>query len=221
MPDRQWVNFWIRMKKNLGLIEVGIFYLLCQLVIWGTLLWRPPILLAAVLIVGICVGSNRYHHDSLEKIGLTAKNFWPALKWGGLAGLPLAFVLLFFAWGKRPQAGWNFWFAVFGYPVWGLAQQYALLGFIANRLEESIPRNAVPWVAAVLFCSVHLPNPLLMGVTFAAGLIFTWIYLSYRNLYAFAVLHAVFGVLLSFATGGVEGWMTVGPGYVERMGRWF
>jgi len=162
-------------KKTLSLIEVVVFYSLVHLLLWGSGWFRPPVLIAAALMIGICVGSNRLHRDTREKIGFSKNTFWPALKFSIPFTLPVLIILLILIPVGGLRGSWSLWFALFGYPVWGLAQDYALLGFVANRLENVLPekKKLIPFINASLFSLAHLPNPILMGVTFYAGFVFT------------------------------------------------
>jgi len=173
----------------------------------------------AVVLVGICVGSNLYHKDSLERVGLANRNFIPNLKRILPIALPLVIILIGPAWGKEFKGGWDVWFVLLGYPFWGFAQEYALLGFVANRLEDGLPNHGkmVPWLNGFLLSLAHAPNPMLMGVTFVSGTLFTHVFFKSRHLVPLAFVHALFGVGLSLAFGHIEGSMSVGPAYLSRM----
>lgn len=217
----------MRGNRWVALIEVAAFYSLALAVIWGGEGRRPTLLVLAALAVALCVFSNRWHKDSAARLGLTANQFFPALKRLAIVAVPLAIPLYAMAAMKGFQGDWNLWFSVLGYPVWGFAQQYVLLAFMANRLEEgfssdgksrNISVRLVPWVNGFLFAAIHYPNPILMTATAIAGVLFTSVFLRHRNLYAPALIHALFGVGLSFAFGDIYGSMTVGPGYFYRVG---
>ncbi len=204
-----------------SIAEVLIFYSLAQILIWGPWKFRPPILLVAFLMVGICIFSNWFHGDTQEKIGLAKENFIPNLKLVAPVTLVCLIPIIIPGWGKKPLEGWDFWFAALGYPIWGFAQEYALLGFVANRLEEGLPSHPrlVPWINGFLFSMTHLPNPLLISLTFILGVLFTHIFFKKRHLIPLALAHALFGVGLSIAFGDIKGIMSVGPGYLLRMGK--
>jgi|ERR1044071_115833 hypothetical protein len=207
------------MRKFVSLVEVTVFYSLVQILIWSSPRWRPPVILIGLIMMGICIGSNRLHKDSLERIGLKGEKLIPSAKlvapW-----LVLLVPLIIAGWGKTPPEGWDFWFAILGYPIWGFAQEYVLLGFVANRLEDALPHHLflVPWINGFLFSMAHLPNPILMGMTMVSGTVFTRIFLRERHLIPPALAHALFGIALSFAFGSLNGAMSVGPGYLSRIG---
>lgn len=207
------------MNRLIPLFEVVIFYALAQSVIWGSGRWRPPVLVVAVVMLLICVGSNYYHKDSMERIGLRSQKFWPNMKlvapW-----LLLLIPFIYLGWGKSSLIGWDAWFAVLGYPFWGFAQEYVLLAFICNRLEDAMPGHLfiIPWVNGFLFSLAHLPNPVLMTITMMSGVVFTRIFLKERHLVPASLAHALFGVALTYAFGSICGIMSVGPAYLSRIG---
>ena len=102
------------------------------------------------------------------------------------------------------------------YCLWGLFQQYILNGFFLNRLREiTAGRHAAPILSAILFSLVHLPNPLLMAITFAGGFAAAEFYVRYRNLLFLGVAHGILGsvVFLTFPDS-VSHHLRVGPGYI-------
>lgn len=208
------------LPRWVSIAEVVGFYGLALAVIWGRGEGkRPTLLVLAALAATLCVVSNRIHGDSLHRIGFTRAEFAPALKKLLLVAVPLALPLYARAFWRGFEGDWNLWFSVLGYPVWGLVQEYVLLGFIANRLEDSgVKRTLVPWINGALFAAIHYPNPVLMLATVIAGVLFTSVYLRHRNLFAPALVHALIGIGLSFAFGDVQGIMSVGPGYTARLG---
>lgn len=177
-------------------------------------------LVIIVLLVGLCVFSNRRHRDSKERIGLRGAHFFPAFGLALIVTLPLMVPLFIVGLHKRLYWPWDLAWAMAGYPVWGFAQEYALLGFVNNRLEDALPGHPalVPWLNGFLFSMCHLPNPVLMAFTFVAGNVFTLIFRRHRNLFAIALVHALMGIAISLAFADINGVMSVGPGYGTRIG---
>jgi membrane protease YdiL (CAAX protease family) len=98
--------------------------------------------------------------------------------------------------------------------VFGLAQQYLLLGFFYRRLEEALPKPASFLSAAAVFALFHLPNPFLTAVTFFAGLIAAWVYRRAPNLWVNGVIHGLTSYCLYFSLSPeLTGGLRVGPGY--------
>ena len=88
------------------------------------------------------------------------------------------------------------------YPVWGLVQQFLVQAIFVRPLCLG-PRALVPplvgtGIAAVLFAAVHLPGPRLTMATGLLGLVFTPIYLRWRNLWPLGLFHGWLGVAAYF-----------------------
>lgn len=113
---------------------------------------------------------------------------WLAVGVGGL----LVYRLLL---GWRPlPAGASLVFLV--YPLWALAQQFALQALVAGNLDRlGAPRAWVIAVSAALFGLAHLPDWPLVGLCAAAGSVWTALFLRTRNLWPLAVCHAWMGAL--------------------------
>lgn len=85
------------------------------------------------------------------------------------------------------------------YSVWGLIQQFLMLGVLASALEsvEGLRRRKallVP-IIAVLFGALHAGNVRLMVATFCLELAIVPLYLGYRNLWPLGLLHGWLGGL--------------------------
>jgi hypothetical protein len=88
----------------------------------------------------------------------------------------------------------TFWFTVALYPVWGIAQQFALQNLIANNITGMLSRPiAIVLVAALLFAISHYPRLELVALTFLAGTFFTLIYRKQPNLWAVGTAHGLLG----------------------------
>jgi uncharacterized protein len=97
----------------------------------------------------------------------------------------------------------TFWLVLALYPLWGLAQQFALQALITTNLRKSVPvlpRRVL--VAAFIFSAAHFPNYQLMVLTLVAGLVFTWIYERHRNLWAVGIVHGILGALAYYLVLG-------------------
>jgi membrane protease YdiL (CAAX protease family) len=98
------------------------------------------------------------------------------------------------------------------YCVWGLFQRFLLNGFVVNRLIAAGIRRSAPLVAAIIFATVHLPNPFLVLVALAGGHASAWAYLRYRNLIILGLAHGVLGFALYFAVpDSISHHLYVGP----------
>jgi membrane protease YdiL (CAAX protease family) len=112
-------------------------------------------------------------------------------------------------WGLRHP-----WFAGAVYVCWCFVQEFMLQCFCLQMLRSLVSRASSFLLSGVLFAVAHLPNPSLTFVTFFAGVGFTAIYASRKNLYVVALIHAVLG--LTLAVSAPDAWF-----HQLRVGRHF
>ncbi len=106
--------------------------------------------------------------------------------------LLVAAVMLWFGHG-----GWGFLRNLPFYFVWAWVQQLLLGPLFTELIHQRINRSA--WLTAalvgVLFSLIHAPNHMLMMATLLAGVIWSWAWLKYRNLYVNAFSHALLALV--------------------------
>jgi len=99
----------------------------------------------------------------------------------------------------------SFWLTVGLYPVWGIAQQFALQNLLARNLRDAIRHPAaVALVAALLFSVAHYPQLQLVALTLVAGFFFTLIYRRHPNLWAVGIAHGLLGSLAFYIVVGED-----------------
>jgi len=88
----------------------------------------------------------------------------------------------------------TFWLTIALYPIWGIAQQFALQNLIANNLVGVIAnRISIALLAALIFALSHYPRLELIALSLAAGFFFTLIYRKFPNLWAVGTAHGLLG----------------------------
>lgn len=133
---------------------------------------------------------------TLESLGFRSEGFMSSINAGLLLAVPgvavMAAVGLKFGMVEGVSKG--FWILLPVYPVWGLAQQFALQVLVARNLRGMIGKESfVALMAGTIFSLAHFPNFMLMALTFPAGVFITWIFGRYRNMWAAGVLHGILG----------------------------
>ena len=82
--------------------------------------------------------------------------------------------------------------------AWGFLQQYVLQSFMNRRAQIVWGRGtASVLLTALIFSALHFPNPWLMVVTFAGGLVWAFVYQRQPNLFALALSQRMTWVLVS------------------------
>jgi uncharacterized protein len=96
------------------------------------------------------------------------------------------------------------------YPIYGLFQQLLLQGVFVRAVTASAtgvwPKIGATLLAAILFGAIHLPDTKLVIATFVLGLIFTPIYLRWRNLWPLGLYHGWLGVFFYYWLLGRDPW---------------
>jgi len=96
------------------------------------------------------------------------------------------------------------------YSVWGLIQQFLMLGILTSNLErfDALRRRKALLVLAValIFGMIHAFNPWLVLATFLLELMIVPLYLWHRNLWPLGLLHGWLGGLYYLWIEGRDLW---------------
>jgi membrane protease YdiL (CAAX protease family) len=100
--------------------------------------------------------------------------------------------------------------------LWGGAQQWVLQTVVLRESQRATtPRTGI-FLAALLFGIVHLPNPFLAPVTFAAGLLWGRLYHRYPNIFPLALSHALGTLAVVYAFNqDITGRLRIGASYLR------
>ena len=195
--------------------ELAIGYGLLQAALWseGELRW----VWTAAVVLWI-IGVTAYHRPTLRQLGVGWAGFARSLWAVGLAAVAGAAMLFgaHLAGTLHPYPLHRTLLAVAtGYLVWTLQQQFLLQSFFFLRLEQLLGSRKAVWAGAGLFALAHIPNPVLVPATFAAGLAFCAVFRKYRNIYTLAIAQAILGMCLAAAVPeALHHHMHVGIGYL-------
>jgi membrane protease YdiL (CAAX protease family) len=209
-------NLVSKRSRRRDWIEIAIGYGLIMAVVWTPRPWQRFLWVAAAAAIVVMMGAG---FDGWKAVGLRAANFWRSL-WIAGAALVLAGAAVLVAAGMHtlalPAGPLAFVGTYCAYAIWTGVQQFLLQGFFLLRLlrvMRSAPVAAL--VAAVLFATAHLPNPVLTPVTLIWGFVACLLFLRYRNLYPLMMAHAILGITVAITVPGpVVHNMRVGLGYL-------
>jgi len=205
-------------RRPLWELAVGYGFLLLALWSEGDLRWVWAVALA-LWILGVTV----YDRPSRRQLGLGGTGFLGSLWIVGAAaaagaamlfGAHLAGTLHPYVLRRTLSA------AASGYLIWTFQQQFMLQSFFFLRLERLLGSRKAVWAAAGLFALAHVPNPVLVPATLAAGLAFCELFRRHRSIYTLAIAQAILGMCLAAAVPEtLHHHMRVGIGYLSWIAR--
>ncbi|MEZ4858320.1 MAG: hypothetical protein R2781_05875 [Flavobacteriaceae bacterium] len=170
--------------------------------------WRFQFVATAILIWGIYVFSQKRNQPKLLHYwGFRGDNFKSVARFlipFGLLAI-LGFLVVGF-YKETLQINWHILPILITYPIWGLIQQFLIMALVAGNLEDlntlKLPRFFIVLFTATLFSGVHYPQVWLIIATFVMALLYGFIYLKNRNLYALGLFHGWLGAIFYYTVLG-------------------
>jgi membrane protease YdiL (CAAX protease family) len=103
-----------------------------------------------------------------------------------------------------------------GYIVWAVIQQIIQQTFFLPRFEQLTHRGLLAtFIAAALFAVAHIPNPVLVPVTFLGGWILGELYRRYRSVMPLGIGHGLVGMAIAVSfPDHIQHHMRVGLSYL-------
>ncbi len=96
------------------------------------------------------------------------------------------------------------------YPIWGVIQQFLVLGILVSNLEKIGALGQKPiilvLVGALVFGAIHLPDPVLTAATTILALVYVPLFLKHRNVLPLGVVHGWIGTLFYLWVLGRDVW---------------
>jgi hypothetical protein len=164
----------------------------------------------AFYIAGICTFWAAYilfrystHRDILKHWGFTKSNFKRSMAFLlPLVVLSITVSLIYGYYKHSLLFTWHILPILCLYPLWGIIQQYLVLGLITNNLislvKPSINRYVLIFLISAFFGLVHYTSTFLMIFTFAMEVVFLLTYFKWRNLWAIGIAHGWIGSFLLY-----------------------
>jgi hypothetical protein len=130
--------------------------------------------------------------------------------------LPLSIVLVtaFVIVGKANDTlilNWHLLPILVLYPLWATIQQFLIIGLITRNLDDyegkDIPKSVILVVASTVFSIVHYPSVPLMVATLFLAMLYTVLYLKYRNLWVLGLFHGWLGGFFYYFVLGRDAWL--------------
>jgi membrane protease YdiL (CAAX protease family) len=199
--------------RAVSALEIASVFVSVIIISWAIVPLQPyrrwVAALPALLAVALMVNSQRARGESRREVGLGAEHFFRALR---LLAAPTIVACagsaaIGYSTGSFHRTS-HFWATAAWAPVWALIQQYASQAFVYRRVKflllgdggapgkQKMRTGLAIFVNAAIFSSAHAPNLPLMALTFAGGLIWSWVYERAPNLPAIALSQAAVSLTL-------------------------
>ncbi len=153
------------------------------------------------LFLGVTIASHRHRGESARDLGFRVDNLSAAgrLVFTFVGPLIAGVVVIGVVFGlHREPPILRLGTRLVLMPLFGVAQEYGLLGFYYRRWREALPGEAASMLAAAgVFTILHLPNPPVMVMTFLASLGACWLYRRAPNLWVLGVAHGLLSITVA------------------------
>jgi membrane protease YdiL (CAAX protease family) len=203
-------------RKRRDWSEIAIAYGLILSVVWSP---RPAQRVLWVLAAAAVVVITSISFDGWKTMGFRAANFGRSL-WIAGAALLLAVAGILIAARMHtlllPGGPFAFVGTYIAYAIWTGVQQFLLQSFFLLRFLRVIRNSTGAALAASLFfAGAHVPNPVLVPMTFVWGLVACLLFIRYRNIFPLMIAHAILGITVAMTIPGpADHNMRVGLGYL-------
>lgn len=119
--------------------------------------------------------------------------------------------LIFGLLGKGYPLNWHILPFIVLYPLWGLIQQFILLGLITGNLKAFMKgrfsNTRIIFVTSILFSLIHYPDWYLMIFTFVMEWFFTMAFLRWKNIWPLGLFHGWIATFVLFFILGRDLWI--------------
>lgn len=152
--------------------------------------------------------SVRNDRAFLKRIGFRREGLKETFTATGILFLLSTVAFFIYAWqSDNFVLNHNLWPVLALYPLWGLLQQALVMGFVANNLQ-SLGKGKLFIVVftSLAFSLVHLPDVTLTIGTFALAMVYTSIYMKWKNLWPLGLFHGWLGGFFYFLVLRIDPW---------------
>ncbi len=111
-------------------------------------------------------------------------------------------------------------FVLIVYPIWGLVQQFLIMSLFAGNLKDlsikPVGNITILFFTSILFSIVHYPSVNLVIATFIMALIYSALFLKYRNILPLGIFHGIIGGLFYYVILNRDAWVEFVTRYIAR-----
>jgi hypothetical protein len=191
-------------------LEIGAVFLtgIGKFIFMDWLQWKLPfIVIAVVLWAAYVIYQRGINGGVLKYWGFRTDNFREVTKM--VLPFGIAFVISFLTIGfyrNTINITWHILPILILYPVWGIIQQFLVIGLVAGNLRDltnsKLSDAIIVFLTAILFGLFHYPFYWLIIGTFVLAMLYGAIYLRSRNIYVMGLFHGWLGSLFFYTVVG-------------------
>lgn len=189
----------VRYLEIMGVVATAIG----KLIFMDILQWRLPFIVTVTLIWAVYILVRSRKSGMLAYWGFRMDSFGTAIR--VLLPFAIAAIISFFVIGYVQgtiNLTWHIFPVLILYPLWGTVQQFLVIALVAGNLNDLNNKPLSPvmviLLTAILFGAVHYPYYWLMAGTFILALLYGWIFLKVRNVFALGLFHGWLGGLFFY-----------------------
>ena len=181
---------WLEVLAATGLLMSYIW--------WWQGSFTGDFLICLGLFLAISITGHRRRGESARDLGFRLDNFGQSARWvfSFVGPLILLMTVIGLALGLHRELPVPGLLArVILMPLFGVAQEYGLLGFYYRRFQEALPGVWAPILAsAAVFAALHAPNTPVMVMTLAISIGACWLYRKASNLWVLGLAHGLLSI---------------------------
>ncbi len=175
-----------------------LFFILMIIACWCVYVWRR----------------SRQEKEIWGRWGLSKRNAKKTIILLFPYALIIVFLFLLYAYFKNISLfNWHIIPILILYPIWGLIQQFLLIGLVVGNMKQMpapfSDKIVVVCTAAILFGLIHYPFPYLMVATTLLAIVYALLFIRYQSLWALGLYHGILGGLFYFYVLNRDPWIEV------------
>jgi membrane protease YdiL (CAAX protease family) len=187
------MSAWFEILSVTGLVFSYIW--------WWQGVFAGDFLVCVGIVLGITLSGHRRRGESARDLGFRCDNFKRSFREVfsivGPLLLGMAILGLAMGWNREPPID-RLMTRVTLMPLFGIVQEYVLMGFYYRRFNEALPGVVLPAVAsATVFALLHLPNAPLVLMSFVVALGACWFYRKTPNLWVLGLAHGLLSITVA------------------------
>ena len=193
-------------KKNLVEILIFLVFVVLYMVFRKEISGKYYFIIPAIVLCALSIRWD-YRADKgvLKTYGIRTDNLKEATRLSAFFFGPMAVVILaIFPFTDNPKPPFYFYFTIFLYPLWGLAQQFMFQSFFHSRL---LKLGLAPWsivICTLVFTLVHWNSEKLRIFTFIGGIFFSYSFYRCPNILPLGVAHGILGAMVYYLLLGKD-----------------